>query len=71
MPKLSSLKYLDFSTMNGTISGAAVSSSLLLADAKELSVLFGSQKSDDSVGTNSEVVGWQASPEAGNTLLGN
>ena len=70
MPKLISLKYLDFSTMSGSISGAAVASSLLLADAEELSVLLSSQKSDDGVGTDSEVVGWQASPETGQTFLG-
>ena len=57
--------------MVGSASSAATASSvLLLADAEELSVLLGSQESDDGVGTNSEVVGWQAGPEASDTLLG-
>lgn len=42
---------------------------LLLADAEEPSVLLGSQEGDDGVRTNSEVVSWQARPEASNTLL--
>jgi len=41
---------------------------LLLADAEELSVLFGGEESDDGVGAHPEVVGGEAGPEASNTL---
>lgn len=56
--------------MVGSASSAAyVAISFLLADTKDPSVLLGSQEGNDRVRTNSEVVGWQAGPEASETLL--
>mmetsp|Transcript_637 Transcript_637/g.862 ORF Transcript_637/g.862 Transcript_637/m.862 type:complete len:375 (+) Transcript_637:179-1303(+) len=52
------------------VSVVALHSVLLLADAENPSVLLGGEKSDDGVGTHSEVVGGETGPEASDALLG-
>ena len=59
--------------MAGCLSVSAtlsLSCSLLLTDTEHLSVLLGGEKSDDSVGSHSEVVGGETGPEASHALLG-
>ena len=60
---LDSIKYLGFVVLSDALIVVGTFS-LLLADAEKLSVLLGSQESDDGVGANSEVVGGETRPEA-------
>lgn len=57
-------------TREGVFSPASTSTHSLLSNAKELSVLLSSQKSNNGVRSHSEVVGWETSPEASDSFLG-